>query len=136
MLKSKLNNKSLLPTRQQGMSLIGLILTLGILGVLVMIGAKVAPTVIEFVGIKKAIVTAKATGTTPREIMDAFDKQADVGYLESIKGKDLVITKGDNGFDVSFSYQKKIPLAGPASLVMDYEGTTAKSGVAAKMKEQ
>ena len=131
-----LKNKEQRLARQQGMSLIGLILTLAILGMLVMIGAKVVPTVIEFVGIKKAIVSAQATGTTPREIMDSFDKQADVGYLESIKGKDLVITKGDSGFEVSFSYQRKIPLVGPASLVMDYEGTTAKSGVPAKMKEQ
>ncbi|MES2104827.1 MAG: DUF4845 domain-containing protein [Pseudomonadota bacterium] len=131
-----LKNKKHRLARQQGMSLIGLILTLAILGMLVMIGAKVVPTVIEFVGIKKAIVTAQATGTTPREIMDSFDKQADVGYLESIKGKDLVITKGDSGFEVSFSYQRKIPLVGPASLVMDYEGTTAKTGVPAKMKEQ
>ncbi len=131
-----LKNKEHRLARQQGMSLIGLILTLAILGMLVMIGAKVVPTVIEFVGIKKAIVTAQATGTTPREIMDSFDKQADVGYLESIKGKDLVITKGDSGFEVSFSYQRKIPLVGPASLVMDYEGTTAKTGVPAKMKEQ
>ncbi|HTD04909.1 DUF4845 domain-containing protein [Undibacterium sp.] len=130
-----LKNRERHLARQQGLSLIGLILTLGILGVLVMIGAKVVPTVIEFVGIKKAIVTAKASGTTPSEIMQAFDKQADVGYLESIRGRDLVITKGDSGFDVSFSYQKKIPLAGPASLVMDYEGTTAKTGAPAKMKE-
>ncbi|GGC98600.1 DUF4845 domain-containing protein [Undibacterium terreum] len=136
MLKNKLINKEQHLNRQRGMSLIGLILTLGILGVCVMIGAKVVPTVIEFMGIKKAIVVAKAAGTTPREIMESFDKQADVGYLEAIKGKDLVITKSDDGFDVSFSYQKKIPLTGPASLVMDYEGTTAKSGVAAKMKEQ
>lgn len=135
MLKNKPKNKERRLARQQGMSLIGLILTLAILGVIVMIGAKVVPTVIEFVGIKKAIVTAKASGTTPREIMQAFDKQADVGYLQAITSNDLVITKGDSGYEVSFSYQKKIPLVGPASLVMDYEGTTAKSGMPAKMKE-
>jgi hypothetical protein len=121
--------------REQGLSLIGLIFLLAILGMAAVLGAKVTPTVIEFVGIKKAIVVAKANGTTPSEIKLSFEKQADVGYLESVKPRDLVITKSDDGYDVSFSYQKKIPLFGPASLLLEYQGTTAKNGVVAAPKE-
>jgi hypothetical protein len=29
--------------------------------------------------------------------------------------------------EVSFAYQKKIPLVGPASLLIDYEGSTARN---------
>lgn len=120
---------------QHGISLIGLILSLGVIVLIAMLAMKVVPTVIEYTSIKKAISVAKAGGTTVNEIQNAFDKQADVGYITSITGKDLVITRDNGEIEVSFSYQKKIPLFGPATLLLEYEGTTAKSGVSAKKPE-
>ena len=121
--------------RQSGISLIGLILSLGILAMIAVLGMKVAPTVIEFISIKKAIVSAQKAGTTPREIQVSFDKAAEVGYFDAVAGKDLnIVRNADGNMDVSFAYAKKIPLFGPASLLMEYEGTTAKSGAVAKKK--
>ena len=110
---------------QRGISLVGLIFILAILGLLGVVALKVVPTVTEFMTIKKAIVTAKAAGSSIPEIRNSFDKQADTGYVDSIAGKDLNIVKTDNGFEVSFAYEKKIPLTGPVSLVIDYEGSTS-----------
>ena len=121
--------------RQHGISLLGLILTLGILVLIAMLGMKVAPTVIEFMSIKKAIVSAQKAGTTVREIQVSFDKQAEIGYFDAVAGKDLAIVKNGEGMDVSFAYSKKIPLFGPASLLLEYTGTTAKSGAVAKKLE-
>lgn len=118
--------------RQKGISFIGLILTLGLLFLAALLAMKVTPTVIEFMSIKKAIVSAQASGTTVREIQTAFDKQAEIGYFDAISGKDLSIVRNGETMDVSFAYSKKIPLFGPASLLLEYEGTTAKSGVVAK----
>jgi hypothetical protein len=115
-------------TRQHGISLTGLILILIILAVIAVLGMKIVPTVIEYKAISKAIAAAKESGTTVREIQAAFDKRAEAGYIDVLKGTDLEISKVDNDYVVSFSYQKKIPLMGSASLVIDYEGTTAKTG--------
>ena len=121
--------------RQLGISLIGLILSLGILAMIAVLGMKVAPTVIEFISIKKAIVSAQKAGTTAQEIKVSFDKAAEIGYFDAVAGKDLaIIRNADGNMDVSFSYLKKIPLFGPANLLMEYEGTTAKSGAVAKKK--
>ena len=117
-------------TRQRGVSLTGLIFVLAILAVIAVFGAKVVPSAIEFNSIKGAIVSAKAAGTTPKEVRTAFDKQAEVGYIESVRGKDLEIVKNGDEMDVSFAYQKKIPIVGPASLLLDYTGTTSKVPVA------
>ncbi|MFZ6725453.1 DUF4845 domain-containing protein [Undibacterium sp. MH2W] len=128
-----MNNRRHPPlTSQRGISLIGLILSLGAVVLIAMLAMKVVPTAIEYFSIKKAIVSAKNAGTTVREIQIAFDKQAEVGYITSITGKDLVISRNGDDIDVSFTYQKKIPLFGPATLLLDYEGTTAKSGIATK----
>lgn len=122
--------------KHRGMSLVGLIFVLGILAVLVVLASKVAPTVIEYMSIKKAINSAKMTGGgSAKEIQLAFNKQADVGYITSISGNDLIIEKTDTGLEVSFFYTKKIPLAGPASLLLEYEGTTAKGGKVEKKQE-
>lgn len=122
-------------TYQRGISLIGLILTLGVLVMVAMLGMKVVPTVIEYLSIKKAIVIAKQAGSTVRDIQISFDKQSAAGYFDAVSGKDLSIVKGIDGMDVSFAYTKKIPLFGPASLLLEYEGTTAKGGTPAKRLE-
>jgi type II secretory pathway pseudopilin PulG len=110
---------------QRGVSLIGLIFVLAILAMIGVLALKIVPTVSEFQTIKKAIVVAKAAGTSIPEIRQSFDKQADTGYVDAITGKDLDIVKTAEGFEVSFAYEKKIPLFGPASLVLDYEGSTS-----------
>jgi N-methylhydantoinase A/oxoprolinase/acetone carboxylase beta subunit len=116
-------------TGQRGVSLIGLIFSLAMLGLGLMLGFKILPTYIEYRAISTAIVAAKANGGTAREIRSAFDKHASASYITSISGRDLVIDSDGGQIDVSFAYQKKIALVGPASLVLDYAGST---GAAAK----
>ena len=127
-------NNNFAVRRQSGISLIGLILSLGILAMIAVFGMKVVPTVIEYLSIKKAIVAAQKAGTTVKEIQVSFDKAAEIGYFDAVAGKDLSIVRNGEVMDVSFAYSKKIPLFGPASLLMEYEGTTAKSGAVTKKK--
>jgi Tfp pilus assembly protein PilE len=109
---------------QSGLTLTGLIFMVAVVGLIAVLGLRIVPSVTEYMAVKKAIVSAKSAGNTPQEIRAAFDRQADVGYIQSITSKDLDISKEN---DVSFAYQKVIHLAGPASLVLDYEGSTAKN---------
>ncbi|AMO96234.1 putative transmembrane protein [Collimonas fungivorans] len=113
--------------KQQGITLFGLIVILAVLGCIGVLIAKVTPTTIEYFSIKKAIASARTAGTTVQEIQNAFNKQAEVGYIDAISGKDLEITKNGDDIQISFAYQKKIPLVGPVSLLIDYAGSTAKS---------
>lgn len=116
--------------RQQGMSLTGFIFVLGLVGILGVFGMKIVPTAIEYNAIKGAIVKAKAAATTPREIRASYDKLADTGYIESVKGQDLEIGKIGDELEVSFAYQKKIAIFGPASLLLEYAGSTSKPPLA------
>lgn len=115
------------PHGQRGLSLVGLIFILAIVAMIAVLGMKIVPTAVEYNSIRKAIVSAKASGSTVHEIQAAFDRQAMAGYIDAITGKDLEISKIGNEIEVSFGYQKKIPLFGPASLLIEYAGTTAKS---------
>jgi hypothetical protein len=114
------------PRRQRGLSLIGL-LFFGIVAVmLVVLGMRVLPSALEYIAIKRAITrvaTAGETGTT--EIQKAFDRIAAVDDIATITGKDLLITRNGSQVTIAFKYEKRIPLFGPASLVIDYEGSSA-----------
>lgn len=110
--------------RQGGLSLVGFMFVVVIIAALAVLGMKVVPTVIEYSSIKKAITQAVANANSPRDIQVAFDRQCEVGYIDSVSGKDLDITKTADGYDVSVAYEKRIRLIGPASLVIDYVAST------------
>ena len=116
--------------KQRGISLIGLMFTIAVLAAIGLLAMQIVPTYTEYRAISSAIVKAKGAGSTPQEIQSSFSKSAEVGYISSITARDLVITREDGGLEVSFAYDKKIPLVGPASLLLEYAGTTSKSGAA------
>jgi Tfp pilus assembly protein PilE len=121
---------------QRGISLTGLIVVIAILGVVGIFAAKVLPTYSEYVAIKHAIETAKATGGGVREIQSSFNKAVEVSDITSITAKDLVVSKETGETEISFAYEKKIPIAGNTSLLIEYSGTTAKNGVVAEKPAQ
>ena len=116
------------PSKQAGISLTGLILVLAVIGVIAVFALKLLPTYFEYSAVKEAIVRAKEAGGTPREMQVAFDKNAGMNNVTAVKGSDLTITRDDGETQVSFAYEKRVPLVGNVSLVIDYAGTTDPSG--------
>ncbi len=117
--------------RQAGISLTGLIFVLAVLGVAAVFAMKLIPTYTEYSAIKGAMARAKEAGGTNREMEVAFDKTADINNVTAIKGSDLVITRDSGTPEISFAYEKRVPLMGNVSLVIDYAGTTDPSGAVA-----
>ena len=119
--------------RQAGFSLSGLIVVLVVLGFLAVMAMKIFPAWAEYRSIKNAIVAAKAAGSTTREIQQGFARNAEINNITAISAKDLVITRENGQPEVSFAYEKRIPVAGNVSLLLDFAGTTDPSGdIAAK----
>jgi type II secretory pathway pseudopilin PulG len=114
--------------REAGVSLSGLIVVLVVLGAVALVAMKVFPAWVEYRAVKNAIVQAKAAGPGTREIQLAFDRNAEINNITSINAKDLVISRDNGHADVSFAYEKRIPLAGNVSLLLDFTGTTDPSG--------
>lgn len=110
-----------LKSKQRGATFLGMLFIAAIIGILFIVGAKVAPTVIEYQAILKAVNTAKM-GSSVAEVRSMFDKNQATGYFDAISSKDLTIEKIADKHVVSFAYQKEIALAGPAYLLLKYEG--------------
>jgi hypothetical protein len=120
-----------------GVSLSGLIVVLIVLGALALVVIKVTPAFFEYRAIKEAIVKAKAAAGSGsvREIQQAFDRNAGINDVTAISGRDLVITRDGGDTEISFAYEKRVPLAGNVSLLFDFAGTTDPSGVVAAKAE-
>jgi Tfp pilus assembly protein PilE len=114
---------------EAGVSLVGLIVVLAVLGTVGIMAAKVFPAWVEYRSIKSAIVSAKAAGSSVREVQQSFEHNAEINNISSISSKDLMISRETGQTEVSFEYEKRIPLAGNVSLLIDFAGSTDPSGV-------
>ena len=110
--------------RQRGLTLIGLLFSGIIIALIALVVMRVVPTVIEYFNIKKAVVRATSASPSglPSEIRTAFDRSQAIDDFSAIAAKDLVITKVNDKTVVSFAYEKRVPLFGPASLLIEYKG--------------
>jgi hypothetical protein len=115
-------------TYQRGMTLTGLLFAGVVILLLVILGMKVVPEVLEYRNIVSAV---DAIATDPimaqssnEEIRTAFQKRALINQITSIKAVDLEITPGNGGARIAFAYRKEIPLFEPVSLVIDFKHAT------------
>ena len=122
----------ILRNRQRGISLTGLIAALVVLGVIGLLAMRILPAYVEYRAVAKAIVKAKAAGSTPQEVRASFDRSAEANYITSIAGRDLTVERVNGEQEVLFAYDRKIHLVGPASLLLEYSGSTVRNAPAAR----
>lgn len=110
---------------QFGLSLLGLLLSAVIIVAGVLLVLRVVPSALEYRAIVSAVNKIGSSGAdSPRAVQVAFDRFAAIDDITSIAGKDLLVERQPDGtMLVSFQYEKRIPLFGPASLVIDYQGS-------------
>ena len=117
-------------SKQSGMTFIGLVLVIAAVIFLAIIGMKVVPAYIEFSSVKNAIKyvakDAAFANMSKKEIASAFDKSASTSYITVIKGSDLIIEKTETGNVVTAEYQVTIPIVANASVLLDFNATSAK----------
>ncbi len=110
--------------RQRGLTLIGLLIAGIFVALIALVGMRIVPSVVEYMAIKKAAVRAASSSDNATEIRGAFERSAAIDDFTAISSKDLVISKLGDKQIVSFEYEKRIPLFGPASLVIEYAGSS------------
>ena len=116
--------------RQRGVTMTGLLMGVALLGIVVFFVLKLFPDVSDYLAIVKDV---KATAQDPAsremsisEIRTAYSKRAEIDNVKGIDPEDLDISKENNEVVINFAYSRKIPLFLNASLVLDFEGSSAK----------
>ena len=112
-----------LKRQQRGLTFLSLVVVGTLLALAGLVAAQVFPTYLEYMAVQKAVKKASA-GSTVAEVRSIFDKTAAIDDIRTITGKDLAVGKSGDQVVVSFDYVREIHLAGPAWLVMKYQGSS------------
>lgn len=115
---------------QRGVSLSGLLIGCVIFAVVALLGMKLFPDVTEYLQIVKTAksisLEASQNGMSVSDIRKSFDRKAQIDDIKTITGQDLDISKDGNQVVITFAYAKTIPLFTNVSLLIDFEGSSAK----------
>jgi hypothetical protein len=119
-------------SRQRGASLFSLLVLAIIVGFLMLMAARLFPSVNEYVTIRKAVARIMAgSPSSPDDIRKSFDKTTEVEYsIHTISGKDLKIQPiGDTGsIRTSYDYNVEVPIVEPVYILIKYSGTATSGG--------
>ncbi len=121
---------STLSVRQRGVTLTGLLMGVALLGIVAFFVMKLFPDITDYLAIVKDV---KATAQDPAsremsisDIRTAYSKRAEIDNVKGIEPADLDISKENGEVVITYAYSRKIPLFANASLVLDFEGSSAK----------
>lgn len=99
---------------QRGMTLIGFILTLAVVGVFIYMGMKVIPMYMEYHSVKNSLQglarDPEIEGAAPAQVRDMFMKRLDINYATGIKPEHIKIVRQGAGQMVTVEYEVRRPL--------------------------
>lgn len=118
---------------QQGMTLIGMLLTVGLVCFALLVTLRVVPVYINYYAVLQSIKALDSTSNsdlTGDPIQDVVtlkrmvNKRLEVNGIDDLKENELIITpRGENKFTVKIKYQVIKPLLYNISLLFDFSET-------------
>ena len=109
--------------QQSGVTLIGFIILIALVGAAGIVAFRTIPIYSEFFTIKRILkeINVDNPETTPLQVRSQFDLKSSADYVYDIKSRDLDIGKENGRIIVSVRYQKTVPLIYNVSLLFDFE---------------
>jgi len=99
--------------KQSGITLIGFIIVMVVVGFFAYMGMVLGPAYSEYYGVVKAVnfVAGEATpnDTDFETLRKGLDRQFNVGYVESVTGKDAKLIRDKTGNILSMTYEVRKP---------------------------
>jgi Domain of unknown function (DUF4845) len=114
---------------QKGLSIIGFLLIAAVLVAIAMVGFRVTPAYIEYYSVQKALQRAVDEAkdlNSKQEIQRAFQRYADSGYIESVRGNDVEVSKRGNEITAEVSWTRKLHMVANASIFLEFEATASR----------
>ncbi|MGD0490857.1 MAG: DUF4845 domain-containing protein [Steroidobacteraceae bacterium] len=113
--------------QQQGMTFIGLLCVLALVGVVVYAGIRLAPVYLNYLKVARSLAgaAADAKGDNPdqRALMNALAKQWEIQDIDVPDYKEVEITKDADGTQLHIAYDQTVPYVANVSLSVHFDKT-------------
>lgn len=114
--------------QQSGITLIGFIIVLAVVGVFAYVGMKLVPMYSEYYSVKQAL---KGLATEPgiasqdaKRIEDLFFRRLYISYAENVKPENVQVKRGpEGGWVVNVAYELRKPMIGNLDVVGNFHAT-------------
>jgi hypothetical protein len=113
-----------LKRQSRGISMFGFLIVIIVILTAVLPAIRSIPSLLEYQAINHAVKIARDKAANRQDVANAFDKQAAIDDITSLKGDDLDVTDANGTVQaVRFQYKREVPLYGPFSLLITYSGS-------------
>lgn len=122
----------LLQQRQKGMTFLGYVIVLGVIGFFALMAMKLAPLYLEYQSVVKImnnVADSTSSAATPKAIRDTIQKRLDVNNIEQVKAKDFKISRGNGTLQVSIAYEARTSFIGNLWFLLVFDHSVSLRGV-------
>lgn len=113
--------------RQRGMTFIGLLCVLALVGVIVYAGIRLTPVYLNYLkvvrGMEGAAAESKGDNADQGGLENLLARQWEVQDIDTPAYKDVEITKDDSGIEMHIAYDDTVPYIANISLMVHFEKT-------------
>lgn len=119
-------------TKQTGITLIGFLIVLMVVGFFGYMAMKLVPAYTEFMGVTKAMnqLASEGGASTPEQVRSSLMKKLDFQYVsdDTITPQDISLKRSGNETQLNVSYDKRIPFLYNIDFLVHFEKSVALSG--------
>ena len=112
--------------RQRGMTMIGILVLVVVVGGWVYAGIRLLPKYLEYMRVAATLEKVRDEydanpGTTEFMLRKAIERHFDIEMVEIITSNDIAITKDGGQFNMRAYYDDTVPLAGNVSFLVEFD---------------
>lgn len=114
--------------RQRGMTFIGILVIIFVVGVWVYAGIRLVPKYLEYVRVASTLEKVKDEyasnpGSTEFELRKAIERHFDIEMVTAIDSHDIEIKKDGGSFTMRANYEETVPLVSNISFLLTFDKT-------------
>lgn len=110
--------------KQQGMTLIGMVIVAFIAGIFVLAGLRLTPIYLEYMNVDSAMKSMKrdldGSNAGPGQIRTALERRFDIDNVKSIRARDIKVERTANGYMVNAAYESRAPFIANVYFLVDF----------------
>ena len=112
--------------RQRGMTMLGILVIVVVVGAWVYAGIRMTPKYLEFMRVASTLEKVRDEfdsnpGTTEFMLRKAVERQFDIEMVEVITSSDIEITKEGGLFTLRAAYDDTVPLVANVSFLLEFD---------------